>query len=590
MRLLCFGNTGTAIRAFGLFTDTTSRITNFQPLPGEDKSLRELQVQLGTAGEEHFEPLMYFTTIDAYSRLYNTCASVENVADPARLVNFGRAGWRDMYFIHTGRNLIVAAETAGIKLINEVGRDTAENPWNTRPASHAEFIKLLAVLAPRICLTAGAYSIEASELIASHMAVLMRTDEHRHYLRMFYPSEPLLAEGAARLLLSYGWSQSLRALEHYVQTGVMDAGFRGELLTKIICLMAMDEAHILTKTTIFKPDKFFQFSRPVPVSDFLNHLISLNGIANKPENCSAKTVAEYILAHHHSEIDHAKVDKFLSSGYVFFSHFARVDHTLDIATVVRSFNRGAAIMCKPCNPGFDHLIPVVFKDAATGQFGPLDGPWNEEQIKHGRAGVSGIFIDSKNYSSEQNWVTYVQDVAPHTKGGGKNFEDEWADNIFLSIVQDFGQGNYLDKHIELGPCSSHAMVLRPRVRNQIQLVMRGISEQTFECLNDSEEKPFDQEEMNGRMRYLRALGRAKADFLDFEWIKDAEDKIKIPPAIRDFANITVKPDSSRYAEWTKEKKRITDLTDQRKRRFENDDLVGERPQKKPRSFDGETGG
>jgi hypothetical protein len=580
MRLLCFGNPVTAIRTFGLFTDTTSRITNFQPLPGEDRSLRELQVELGTAGKEHFKPLIYFTTIDAYSRLYNTCASVENVADPERLVNFGRAGWRDMFIIHTRRSLNLAAETAGIKLINAVGRDTAEKSWAPYPTSHAEFIKLLAVLAPRICLTAGAYSLQANELVASHMAVLLKTDDQRHYLRMFYPSEPLLAEGAARLLLSYGWSQSLRVLEHYIQAGVVDAGFRGELLTKIVCLMAMDEVHIMTKS-IFAAEFFFRFSRPVPVSDFLNHLISLDGIANKPENCSAKTVAEYILANHHPEIDHAKVDRFLSSGYVFFSHFTRVLDTLDIATVVQNFNRGAAIMCKPCNPDFDHFIPVVFKDAATAQFGPLDGPWNEEQIKHGRAGVSGIFIDSKNYGSTRNWVSYAQRVVPATKGGAKNFADEWGDNVFLSIVQDFGTGK--GKHVELGPTTSHEMKLRSRKRSQIQLVMRGISGKTYECLNGSKEKPFRPKEMEGRIRYLSALAHAKADFLDFEWITDdGEKKVKIQRAVRDLISITVPADSDRYAEWTKERKRIAELTDGRKRRLEEDDLESERPQKKVR--------
>src|SRR5204862_2126098 len=135
----------------------------------------------------------------------------------------------------------------------------------TQPLSHAVLIKLFAVLAPRICLTAGPYTLEASELVTSHMAVLMKTDKDRHFLRMFYPSEPMLAEAAANLLTTFGWSKPLQALQHYVQTGIVDAGFRGELLTKIVCLMAVDEVNNLTRTEP-QANQLFPYSRPIRVS------------------------------------------------------------------------------------------------------------------------------------------------------------------------------------------------------------------------------------------------------------------------------------------------------------------------------------
>ena len=91
-------------------------------------------------------------------------------------------------------------------------------------------------------MTIGPYTLEASELIASHLAVLTRTDDERHFLRTVYPSEPLLAEVSARLTHRYGWAHPLSALVHYIEGRIVEAGFRGELITKIICLMAMDEA------------------------------------------------------------------------------------------------------------------------------------------------------------------------------------------------------------------------------------------------------------------------------------------------------------------------------------------------------------
>jgi hypothetical protein len=565
IRLLCFGNINESIRAFGLFTDTTSRIMNFQPLPGENRSLRELDIELGVADNQHFEPLMYFTTIDAYSRVYNACALVENVADPERLVNFGRAGWRDMYYF-TAKDVRLASETAQAKLINQPGRTSIRRPWLTRSLSHAELIRLLAVLAPRICITAGPYTLEASELVASHMAVLMKTDEDRHFLRIFYPSEPMLAEGAANLLTTYGWSKPLQALQHYIQTGIIEGGFRGELLTKIICLMAVDEVNFLTKKEAEK-DGMFPFSRPVRVSDFLNHLISLDGISNKPKNCSAKSVTEYILANTHQDINRAKLKRFLS-GYVFFTHFAQVNHIIDIATLAQFFNRGAAIMCKPCNPGFDHVIPVMFEDANVAQFGSLHGQWSEEEAAYGRAGMSAIYIDSKDYTSDKNWTTHVQHVSPSTNGRSKNFDDEPIDNVFISIIQDFGEGKNLSEHVEIGPNTSHEMTLRQRYpKSQIQIVMRGVSDRTYECLKFSEAKNQTEGEMEDRIQYLRELRSAKVDFLEVKAIEDEERKDKIMRAVHDFATVFVGngTDHEMDAAWAKERKRMVELTNKGKR-------------------------
>jgi hypothetical protein len=54
-----------------------------------------------------------------------------------------------------------------------------------------------------------------------------------------------------------------------VQGGIVEAGFKGELITKIVCLMAMDKA----SSQIPVPENRWQYSRHIPVSDFLNYLI-----------------------------------------------------------------------------------------------------------------------------------------------------------------------------------------------------------------------------------------------------------------------------------------------------------------------------
>jgi hypothetical protein len=46
------------------------------------------------------------------------------------------------------------------------------------------------------------------------MAVLLRTDNDRHFVCTAYPSEPTLAEASAALTATHGWGRPLAALQH----------------------------------------------------------------------------------------------------------------------------------------------------------------------------------------------------------------------------------------------------------------------------------------------------------------------------------------------------------------------------------------
>jgi hypothetical protein len=73
-------------------------------------------------------------------------------------------------------------------------------------------LRLLAVLAPRLALTAGSFTSEAVQMVSSHLAVLLRTDKEHHFLQTFYPSEPILAEASAAIAKTIGWAPLVRAL------------------------------------------------------------------------------------------------------------------------------------------------------------------------------------------------------------------------------------------------------------------------------------------------------------------------------------------------------------------------------------------
>src|SRR5208282_4591023 len=229
-------------------------------------------------------------------------------------------------------------------------------------------------------------------IIASHLAILMRTDKDRHFLRSAYASEPILAEASAKMIQEKGWGYVLRTLYRNIQTGIVEGGFRGELLSKILCLMAVDKS---------QPDRTretWQFTRPVKVSDFLDNFIQ------PPDVGKFSSITTVIEEHAKAfKIDSVLIDRFLN-GHVFFNHFIRVEEDLTLPLLVQAWNRGAALMCKSCVEVIDHVIPIMLapEPNKSPQFGPLYGEWNNAQIDEARRNVSYILINSRNYALPHN--------------------------------------------------------------------------------------------------------------------------------------------------------------------------------------------
>jgi hypothetical protein len=99
--------------------------------------------------------------------------------------------------------------------------------------------------------------------------------------------------------------------------------------------------------------------------------------------------------------DNEKLTRFLR-GYVFFNHFIRVDVKLSSDMLVHAWNRGAAIMCMTNTKGINCVIPVILDTNVM--FGPLHGPWEKEHIQQARQHVSYILNNSKNYASSNDQI------------------------------------------------------------------------------------------------------------------------------------------------------------------------------------------
>ena len=551
---------GETMGLFGLFTDTTPHLTNFQPRVDNDSSSRYMNIPAMDFKSNQFPPIHIFTSIDAWARLDNSvAASVERVAKPSRLARFGRAGWAAGLKKEPGYRDV---EFAAGKLLCSMSASSWKTIWkpdSTLPPVEHRLTKLLAVLAPRLALAPGPLTEEASEMVASHLAVLFDTQPTRKFLRIVYPSEPILAEASAFLTGYYGWGPPIRALSKWLQLNILASGYRGELLSKIICLMTADrvqqritrsanksnsksstyssptkvegQADTRPKTNRTRPvysEGEWDYSRPLTVHDFLNHLIDFTSIYNVPKNCKATTFSEYLMRY--STIDEDKLKRFLE-GHVFFTHFIQQQQTPRIDTLVKAFNRGAAIMCAPGTPRFDHIIPVLLKDADTKGFGDLYNAWSEEQLDAARNNMSYILIQSKHYSSSMRWITETPDVEPidkdwNTTGGARtirglavripNLLDSLpSNNVFLSLIQDFGMREIDERPIEVEPiCRSSKYHRKPRRDRQIQVVMRGLDDRTYRCLKKDEfNEPGD---YNETLEYLTQIRDAKITYFDLK--------------------------------------------------------------------------
>jgi hypothetical protein len=480
-------------RIFALLTDTSARLTNFQPPAWEDRSLRLLQ--LPALGRVQFEPIFTFTSIDAHSMYSNELctANINSVAKSMRLLKFGRAGWYSMRDLETDPvSLAIVKLVGGTQQWSKFFETLPEEPISAK-----NHLVLLAVLAPRLALNAGPCVREASEIIASHLAILMRTDDDRHFLKSAYASEPILAEASAKITQQKGWGHVLRALYRNIQTGIVEGGFRGELLSKIFCLMAVDKSQPnRTRDT-------WQFTRPVKVSDFLNNFIQP---PDEPGMFSSVTAA--IEAHAKIfNIDPVLIDRFLN-GHVFFNHFIKVEEHLTLPLLVQAWNRGAALMCKPCVEAIDHVIPIILapEPNKSPQFGPLYGEWNDAQIDEARRNVSYILINSRNYAKPRNHDKAALKMIANEGNIKFSLNKDGTKSVLeLNILQEFGRKQpRKDLH--------NVKLLNPESVSpqHLTFVLKDISAATYKCLESLDQTPV------GKMTllYLDKLREAKADYDD----------------------------------------------------------------------------
>ncbi|KAG6870360.1 hypothetical protein C0995_013536 [Termitomyces sp. Mi166 len=190
---------------FVLFLSTFSRLSKFAPSARNFWSSR-LPPSTSEFGEvvDHINAPFVELPFDAWKEPNLVIEGTHSKEDICSLKFMARFG-RPMFWalLETGDNhdaITLAMSKLRLRL-EDLPRFPLEDPTKDKPPSYSELIPLLAA---RVDLTFESNRDEAvlleGLLVASSMRTVYSVPQHRQYLRGGYPSEPFLAEAAARAM------------------------------------------------------------------------------------------------------------------------------------------------------------------------------------------------------------------------------------------------------------------------------------------------------------------------------------------------------------------------------------------------------
>ena len=136
----------------------------------------------------------------------------------------------------------------------------------------------------------------------------------------------------------------------------------------------------------------------------------------------------------------------LFQGSVFFNHFVWVETTIRPSTLVKAWNRCAAIMTKVGAIGVDFTIPVILagKSTVENELGPMFGAWSDKQEQIADSVVAYILIQTKNRNGSSPGVVKacLMNCIPITSKDQNhpvpNFMAHRPSNPFVSILMELG--------------------------------------------------------------------------------------------------------------------------------------------------------
>ncbi|EFJ20321.1 hypothetical protein SELMODRAFT_418134 [Selaginella moellendorffii] len=222
-----------------MFTDTDGRLNNFAP-PNKASGLRFSSDRVAAAGMLVAHPAYCFFLADLPSHEQTGDLLLAEVEDLGRLCGYGRPLWQALVkaSASAGDVLLLAAD----KLLGGTGsfnKFLFEGGGLSDEAS-------LATLGCRVCININPHATIITDMVASHLLSVMSISDDRTLVWTHWATEPLVAAAAAQVLRAQGkigrtgWKECLEALVTGMKRGWVDRGYRGELVARVLLLLAVD--------------------------------------------------------------------------------------------------------------------------------------------------------------------------------------------------------------------------------------------------------------------------------------------------------------------------------------------------------------
>jgi len=209
----------------------------------------------------------------------------------------------------------------------------------------------------------------ARETVDNHLRLLIGVDKESGVVETTTPSEPVVADVAATLLVRNDgaksemktWTACIHTLsEQLFGDGIIDKGIKGELFGRLLCILARDQL-----PDGISAEEDFRYSHPFKVEIFLNELLgdgTVNGhlnweIQRRPRGGATKGT----LPVWDENFDFRR-------GWCNFNHFTYTTKKLpwdreNLQNVIRRLlRRNAALQLAPCQSDWDLLLPVYTGD------------------------------------------------------------------------------------------------------------------------------------------------------------------------------------------------------------------------------------
>jgi hypothetical protein len=182
-----------------------------------------------------------------------------------------------------------------------------------------------------------------SILVEKHMRICIAITNARSSLFTIAPSEPILAEGAYKIM-SQPFFDAPHVLLSSLRTSGINKGDRGELVGMLLLLLAHDHARAPTSGPA---------TRPVLVTDFFKSLISeklIENILDAPPSVPGHISPEQ------------KFRDVFAGSCIWFNHFIKIlEPKMICSNYLWMFAlRGAAILCADYQRGIDIVVPIIF--------------------------------------------------------------------------------------------------------------------------------------------------------------------------------------------------------------------------------------